>query len=150
MDKKRFILFVSLLLNVFFIFFFVNNLQKPLIKQTFEESRVRQTGTPVLPRVIGTTKEEKGSPVKVIKVIDGDTIVLETGETLRYIGIDSPEISGGKECFADKASEKNKELVLGKEVYLEKDISETDRYKRLLRYVRFATEDQEIFVSIGF
>lgn len=79
--------------------------------------------------------------LKVIKVIDGDTIVLETGETVRYIGIDTPETKG--DCFAVESTNKNKELVLGKEVKLEKDVSETDRYKRLLRYVYI----DDIFVN---
>ncbi len=74
-----------------------------------------------------------GDFVKVTKVIDGDTIVLENGQTVRYIGIDAPETKG--DCFAAESTNKNKELVLGKDVRLEKDVSETDRYKRLLRYV---------------
>jgi len=72
---------------------------------------------------------------KVVKVVDGDTIVLEGGTTLRYIGIDTPEVSQGKECFAEDATKKNQELVEGKNVRLEKDVSEADRYGRLLRYV---------------
>lgn len=68
---------------------------------------------------------------KVTKVIDGDTIKIETGESVRYIGIDAAE----EGCFADEATAKNKELVEGKEVRLEKDVSEIDKYGRLLRYV---------------
>jgi len=73
--------------------------------------------------------------VKVIRVIDGDTIEIEGGAKVRYIGIDTPEISTPVDCFGREAQEKNKELVEGKQVRLEKDISETDRYGRLLRYV---------------
>ena len=71
----------------------------------------------------------------VMKAIDGDTIVIEGGEIVRYIGIDTPEVSQGEECFAKEASDKNKELVMGKTVRLEKDVSERDKYQRLLRYV---------------
>ena len=81
--------------------------------------------------------------VKVVKVIDGDTIKLETGETVRYIGIDTPETKHPKkklQCFGKEAMEKNKELVEGKFVKLEKDISDTDRYWRLLRYVYLPTD----------
>jgi micrococcal nuclease len=39
------------------------------------------------------------------------------------------------QCYGNEASDKNKERVLGKDVILEKDVSETDRYGRLLRYV---------------
>ena len=51
----------------------------------------------------------------VTRVIDGDTIVLENGERVRYIGIDTPEISQN-ECFALEAKKKNEELVLGKSI----------------------------------
>lgn len=75
----------------------------------------------------------------VTKVIDGDTIVLENGEVVRYIGIDTPELRsrshGGPDCYAIEATNKNKELVLNKKVRLVKDVSERDRYNRLLRYV---------------
>lgn len=75
---------------------------------------------------------------KVERVVDGDTIKLETGETVRYIGIDTPETVDTKRtvmCYGKEASEINRQLVEGKTVELEKDVSETDRYGRLLRYV---------------
>lgn len=75
---------------------------------------------------------------KVKRVIDGDTIELETGQKVRYIGMNTPEIHNPKtpiRCFGIEAKNKNQELVEGKTVKLEKDISETDRYGRLLRYV---------------
>lgn len=74
----------------------------------------------------------------VTRVIDGDTIEIEGGQGVRYIGIDTPETvhpSKPVECFGLEASNKNKELVEGKEVRLEKDVSETDTWGRLLRYV---------------
>lgn len=76
--------------------------------------------------------------VKVTRVIDGDTIEIEGGERVRYIGIDTPETVDPRkpvQCFGVEASRKNKELVEGKEVRLEKDITDTDKYGRLLRYV---------------
>jgi len=75
---------------------------------------------------------------KVVRVIDGDTIELEDGQKVRYIGIDTPEIVDPRrdpQCFSKEASLQNKKLVEGKEIYLEKDVSETDRYGRLLRYI---------------
>lgn len=79
---------------------------------------------------------------KVVAVIDGDTIDVDLGEgnvkRVRYIGIDTPETSDPRttvECFGKEASAKNKELVANGTVGLEKDVSETDRYGRLLRYV---------------
>ncbi|MEA3273131.1 MAG: thermonuclease family protein [Patescibacteria group bacterium] len=84
---------------------------------------------------------------KVERVVDGDTIVLESGERVRYIGIDTPEMTGPKrktaECFGEEATKKNRELIEGKKVRLEKDISEVDKYQRLLRYVYL----EDIFVN---
>ncbi len=74
----------------------------------------------------------------VTRVIDGDTIELESGKKVRYIGIDTPETKHPNqevECYGQEATEKNWALVLNKQVRLEKDVSNTDRYGRLLRYV---------------
>jgi len=71
----------------------------------------------------------------VIEVIDGDTIVIEGGYRVRYIGIDAPEIHPDVEAFGIEAWQANRKLVEGKEVRLEKDVSDTDKYDRLLRYV---------------
>jgi len=90
--------------------------------------------------VAGKSAEESRETnlVRVIRVIDGDTIEIEGGHRIRYIGIDTPETvhpSKPIECFGKEASSKNSELVSGKEIRLEKDVSETDKYGRLLRYV---------------
>jgi len=77
-----------------------------------------------------------------VRVIDGDTIeVLIKGEvyTVRYIGIDTPEMNDPRpdiHAVAEEALLLTRNLVEGKTVELEKDVSETDRYDRLLRYVR--------------
>ena len=54
---------------------------------------------------------------------------------MRYIGIDTPEIYPEVEAFGREARQANRRLVEGKEVHLERDVSETDKYGRLLRYV---------------
>ena len=72
---------------------------------------------------------------KVVQVIDGDTIVVEGGYKVRYIGIDTPEIYPRIEAYGIEAWQINRQLVEGKIVRLERDISETDKYGRLLRYV---------------
>lgn len=71
----------------------------------------------------------------VTEVIDGDTIVIAGGYRIRYIGIDTPEIHDGLEPFGLEALEANRQLVEGKIVHLERDVSQTDKYERLLRYV---------------
>jgi endonuclease YncB( thermonuclease family) len=71
----------------------------------------------------------------VMRVIDGDTIeVILDGESynLRYIGIDAPEMGMP---FSQEATEVNQRLVENQIVELERDITETDRHGRLLRYV---------------
>lgn len=81
---------------------------------------------------------ESAQLYKVIRIVDGDTIEIESGQKIRYIGMDTPETvhpTKGKQCFGEEAKHRNEELVLGKNVRLEKDVNETDRYGRLLRYV---------------
>lgn len=70
--------------------------------------------------------------VKVERVIDGDTIVIVGGERVRYIGIDAPE--SGEPLYYE-AKRFNEQLVAGKQVKLERDVSDRDDYGRLLRYV---------------
>lgn len=77
---------------------------------------------------------------KVVQVVDGDTIKVlldQDGLTysVRYIGMDTPENTSQVEYFGLEATAKNMELVNGKTVTLIRDVSETDRYGRLLRYV---------------
>ena len=71
----------------------------------------------------------------VVRVIDGDTVVIEGGERLRYIGMDTPEATTQHECFGDEATARNRDLVEGRVVALETDVSDRDRFGRLLRYV---------------
>lgn len=74
----------------------------------------------------------------VTRVIDGDTIEIEGGERVRYLGIDTPEIaydSQPTQPFGIEATNRNKELVEGKTVYLQKGTRNVDEYGRLLRYV---------------
>lgn len=85
-----------------------------------------------------TGRTERGM---VVRVVDGDTIRVRIDgieERVRYIGIDTPESVDPRKTiqpYALAASEANTELVGGREVVLEKDVSERDRYDRLLRYI---------------
>ncbi|MBF0397990.1 MAG: thermonuclease family protein [Desulfobacterales bacterium] len=80
-------------------------------------------------------------------VDDGDTIVLDNGTKVRYIGINTPEITHGDkkgEFYGKEAREYNQKLVLNKKVYLELDYEKRDRYERLLAYVFL---EDETFVN---
>jgi len=124
----------AFLILIFLIFFSLVNqfLNQPNQKNTPYSNNLPQS------KIILSTKIASSEAFFVTKVLDGDTIVLENGQKLRYIGIDTPELNHKKnkiECYAKEAFEENKKLVLGKRVYLQKDVSEKDRYNRLLRYV---------------
>ena len=79
---------------------------------------------------------------KVRSVTDGDTIRVDfdsglPNQPVRYIGIDAPETvkpDTPVQPFGPEASRENARLVSGKHLCLEKDVSERDRYDRLLRY----------------
>jgi hypothetical protein len=71
----------------------------------------------------------------VVEVVDGDTLTVRMEgvlEPVRLIGIDAPE---REECLAEEAADRLGELVRAGPVTLEKDVSERDRFGRLLRYV---------------
>ena len=75
---------------------------------------------------------------KVTLVCDGDTIILESGERIRYLGIDAPEVAHGKDkadCFGDEARKLNTSMVLHKQVSLQYERETTDPHGRLLAYV---------------
>lgn len=93
-------------------------------------------------RVDGDGGGGPSSAARVVRVVDGDTIVVSAGgreDRVRYIGIDTPEtVKPGApvECFGKKASARNKALLPpGARVRLETDAEERDRYGRLLAYV---------------
>lgn len=80
---------------------------------------------------------------QVMKVVDGDTIrvlIDNKEDTVRLIGIDSPEVLDDQkpvQCFGKEASDRAKKVLTGKKISLEFDPTQGDRdeYQRLLRYV---------------
>jgi micrococcal nuclease len=89
----------------------------------------------------------------VDKVIDGDTIeVVKDNKkmTIRYIGVNTPETvkpNSPVECFGKEASNFNKSLVENKEVFLESDVGDTDKYGRFLRYVYIKDGENKIMIN---
>ena len=89
-----------------------------------------------------------------MRVVDGDTLVVDRGrgdERLRYIGVDTPESvkpDTPVEFMAREAGAANAALVEGRTVVLERDVSEADRYGRLLRYVWIVDGDAWRLVNL--
>jgi len=75
-----------------------------------------------------------GTPTKVTRIIDGDTFETETGEKVRLIGINAPEIT---DIFGEEAKQLLAQIIEGQTVDLVADhiSNDRDRYNRLLRYV---------------
>ena len=93
-----------------------------------------------------TKSDQVFETVNVERVVDGDTIELDTGEKVRLILVDTPETkhpNKGVEYFGQEASDFTTNQLEGKTVYLEKDVSETDKYGRLLRYVWIERPENE-------
>lgn len=96
-----------------------------------------------------------GATAQVVHVTDGDTIVVLVAgvrERVRYVGVDAPELTNAEtgepaECGGEAARLANAELVEGREVTLERDTSDRDRFGRLLRHVWVAGDDGWTLVS---
>lgn len=130
LTKNLYLLFV---LVISLLFFLVSDDVKELLPGSNLSSP-----TPVASPSATVESVHGGVLTTVVDVIDGDTIKIEGGEIVRYIGMNTPETVDPRrpvECFGKEASVKNEELVQGKVVELEKDISERDVYGRLLRYI---------------
>ena len=97
--------------------------------------------TAATPAPLGTTPIGETERAVVVAVVDGDTIRVDRGygvERVRYIGVDTPETvhpSQPVQWMGKEAAAANRALVEGREVLLERDLTERDKYDRLLRYV---------------
>lgn len=77
----------------------------------------------------------------ITKVIDGDTVVVQGGYHVRLLGIDADE--KGYRCY-EPAKNRLEELVLNKQVILQKDITDVDQYKRCLRTIFIGSENIDL------
>lgn len=82
--------------------------------------------------------EQPADTFLVTRVVDGDTLELGNGETVRLVGIDTPEVG---ECGFERSAARLGELVLGEQVRLGTSDEDRDRYDRLLRYVDVGRTD---------
>jgi len=91
-----------------------------------------------------------GQTIKVTRIIDGDTFETETGDKVRLIGINAPEIS---DVFGEEAKRHLAELIEGKTIEIRTDniSKDRDRYNRLLRYVILnGTDINQLMIADGF
>jgi micrococcal nuclease len=102
----------------------------------------------------GSSESGVASAGRVVRVVDGDTIHVRVDgreETVRYIGVDTPEsVKPGTpvQCFAKKASAFNHRLVDGEKVRLVRDAEARDRYGRLLAYVYRARDNRFVNATL--
>jgi micrococcal nuclease len=88
----------------------------------------------------------------VERVIDGDTIVVSGGLRIRYLLVDAPESTSGRDdCYGANATQLNADLVLGKTVELDYDVECRDTFGRTLAYVTIDGQDvNRLLVERGF
>ncbi len=164
--SKRKLSFHLIVIAIVLVSYILNYVQKPV-------SKVAESTTPTpLPSitlspspsdvVLGatTSTDATSSAVKVVKVVDGDTIKVEMNgktETVRLIGVDTPETVDPRkavQCFGKQASDETKHLLLDQLVTLIPDPTQDDRdkYRRLLRYVYLpdGTDVGQLLISEGF
>jgi micrococcal nuclease len=121
------------------------------VSTTFTTAK-RATPTPAPPptaTATGPVRLPVGEETTVVRVVDGDTIEVAGGERVRLIGIDTPEVYGGAECYGEQASAYTKQLLpAGTPVRLVHDVERLDRYGRTLAYVYRMVDGEFINASL--
>jgi micrococcal nuclease len=113
----------------------------PLVAETDEEGGESESGSE---SETGPAPHPCGPTLAVVDhVIDGDTIVLDDGQRIRYLLVDTPESTNGEnDCFGVEARDYNHTLVTGRTITMAYDEVCQDRYGRLLAYV--SVDDVEV------
>ncbi len=117
--KNRFI--VTLIISAFIIGGFILAQAQPFDRSS-QKVVAHQDGQ----------KCSAGATAKVVTVIDGDTVIVEGGQHVRLLGIDTEE--KGQACYA-AAKTRLEALVLNKTVTLQKESTDVDKYGRCLRTI---------------
>jgi endonuclease YncB( thermonuclease family) len=108
-----------------------------------EEKKIVTTAPQPTKTIVAVQQPTSQTEYSVVSVVDGDTVKVSingTTETLRLIGLDTPETVDPRktvQCFGKEASNKAKELLTGKKVRIEKDATQgdKDKYGRTLAYI---------------
>lgn len=106
--------------------------------------------TPITVGNVLAASDEVYEKVYVSRVIDGDTVELSDKRVVRIIGINAPEDTKSKERLGDVATNFAKETLEKKYVFIEKNVSETDKYDRLLRTIWLEKPSDENKTNISF
>lgn len=129
-------IFLSILGTLIFSLFILLSIQDSFPSSPPNKNILsNRTNTPSIENVINPNNFQKAY---VKRAVDGDTIVVTIDEKdyrVRLIGIDTPESTKQIEPYGKEASNYTSSILTGKTIYLEKDIRDTDKYDRLLRYV---------------
>ena len=105
--------------------------------------------SPVRPAGVPSSATAAG----VVRIVDGDTFVVSIDgrqETVRMIGIDTPEVKDSRApaaCYGDEAEARTTDLLAGQTVWLEVDTRDRDDFDRLLRYVWLGVGDGAMLVN---
>lgn len=120
----------------------------------FQESSYEASVSAIPAQSDSAVQAVEGERVLVTQVVDGDTIKVSLKgqeKTVRFVGMDTPETVDPRHpvgCFGKEASNETKSLLYSKIVILQKDVSDTDKYKRLLRYIFLPLDNgQTLFVN---
>lgn len=130
--KKIVTIILLIIIAIIFAIYFKNYLNDNI--NIYEENNITTN-------INNTDKEDNQIELveaTVTKIVDGDTIWVDINgkeEKVRFIGVNCPEYTTKIEEYGKEATEYTTNELLGKKVYLQKDISKTDDYNRLLRYV---------------
>jgi micrococcal nuclease len=89
-------------------------------------------------------KDKEYEIATIKRVVDGDTYETNSGRKLRMIGVNTPEVHGNEQYYGHEASDFSKKWLENQTVYLLRDVSDTDKYGRLLRYL-FIQNDPVMF-----
>lgn len=111
---------------------------KDKINNATPNTELSDTLAAIIKNASNELKNTELTKAVVTKVVDGDTLWVKIDgkeEKVRLIGVNCPEYTKEIEPFGKEATEYTTDKLLGKTVYLQKDISNTDSYDRLLRYV---------------
>jgi len=128
--KKSLIILILIVFSIYFTKYIITTNTNSTISEQISNIPVDTSGnSPV---------SDEFTKAYVSRIVDGDTVEVTIDSKkykVRFIGINCPEYTSKIEYYGKESTEYTSSMLINKYVFLEKDISETDKYDRLLRYV---------------